>query len=158
MDIYNLVSFAGIFVLAGVAWLFSSNKRVVNWRVLAGGIGLQVVFAVFIFVVPAGRTFFLFVNNVVVKVLDSAVAGSTFLFGRLALPPGATNAAGETSLGYFLIFQALPTIIFFAALVSAFYYLGIMPRLVKFFARIFSRSMRVSGAESLCVSSEIFVG
>ena len=158
MDIYNLVSFAGIFVLAGLAWLFSSNRRVVNWRVLAGGIGLQVVFAVFIFIVPAGRSFFLFVNNVVVKVLDSAVAGSTFLFGRLALPPGATNAAGETSLGYFLVFQALPTIIFFAALVSAFYYLGIMPRLVKFFARIFSRSMRVSGAESLCVSSEIFVG
>jgi CNT family concentrative nucleoside transporter len=158
MDIFNLVSFGGIFVLAGLAWLFSSRRRVVNWRVLTGGIGLQVLFAVFIFVIPAGRAFFLVVNRIVVRVLDSAMAGSAFLFGRLALPPGATNAAGETSLGYFLVFQALPTIIFFAALVSAFYYLGVMPRLVKFFARIFSRSMRVSGAESLCVSSEIFVG
>ncbi len=158
MDIYNLVSFAGIFVLAGVAWLCSSRRRVVNWRVLVGGIGLQLLFGLFIFVVPAGRRFFLLVNGIVVKVLDSAMAGSSFLFGRLALPPGAVNAGGETSLGYFLVFQALPTIIFFAALVSALYYLRVMPLLVKFFARIFSRSMRVSGAESLCVSSEIFVG
>jgi CNT family concentrative nucleoside transporter len=158
MDIYNLVSFLGIFVLAGLAWLCSRHRRVVNWRVLAGGIGLQLGFGLFIFVVPAGKSFFLLVNNVVVKVLDSALAGSTFLFGRLALPPGAVNEAGETSLGYFLVFQALPTIIFFAAVVSALYYLRVMPLLVKFFARVFSRSMRVSGAESLCVSSEIFVG
>lgn len=158
MDIYNLVSFSGIFVLAGLAWLFSSRRRVVNGRVLVGGIGLQLLFGLFIFVVPAGRHFFLLVNSVVVKVLDSAMAGTNFLFGRLALPPGAVNAAGETSLGYFLIFQALPTIVFFAAVVSALYYLRVMPFLVKFFARIFSRSMRVSGAEALCVSSEIFVG
>jgi len=158
MDIFNLVSFLGIFVLAGLAWLCSNRKRVVNWRVVAWGIGLQLVIALFIFVVPAGRKAFLLVNTIVVKVLESAVAGSTFLFGRLALPPGAVNASGETSLGYFLIFQALPTIIFFAALVSALYYLRVMPLLVKFFARVFSRSMRVSGAESLCVSSEIFVG
>jgi len=158
MDISNLVSFLGIFVLAGIGWLFSNRKRVVNWRVLFGGIGLQLVFGFFIFLVPAGRQFFLIVNNLVVKVLDSAMAGSTFLFGRLALPPGAVDASGQTSLGYFLVFQALPTIIFFAALVSALYYLRVMPLLVKFFARIFSRSMRVSGAESLCVSSEIFVG
>jgi len=158
MGIYNLVSFGGIFAVAGLAWLCSRRKRVVNWRVVLGGIGLQLLIALFIFVVPAGRRFFLLINTVVVKVLESAVAGSSFLFGRLALPPGAVNEAGETSLGYFLIFQALPTIIFFAALVSALYYLRVMPLLVKFFARLFSRTLRVSGAESLCVSSEIFVG
>jgi len=158
MGIYNLVSFGGIFAVAGLAWLCSRRKRVVNWRVVLGGIGLQLLIALFIFVVPAGRRFFLFINTIVVKVLESAVAGSSFLFGRLALPPGVVNEAGETSLGYFLIFQALPTIIFFAALVSALYYLRVMPLLVKFFARLFSRTLRVSGAESLCVSSEIFVG
>ena len=158
MGIYNLVSFGGIFAVAGLAWLCSRRKRVVNWRVVLGGIGLQLLIALFIFVVPAGRRFFLLINTIVVKVLESAVAGSSFLFGRLALPPGAVNEAGETSLGYFLIFQALPTIIFFAALVSALYYLRVMPLLVKFFARLFSRTLRVSGAESLCVSSEIFVG
>lgn len=158
MDIYNLVSFLGIFVLAGFAWLCSARRHVINWRVILWGIGLQLVFALFIFVVPAGTKFFLFINKVVVSILDSATAGTRFLFGRLALPPGATNESGETSLGNIIAFQALPTIIFFAALIGALYYLKIMPFFIRVFAYIFTRLMRTSGAESLCVSSEIFVG
>jgi CNT family concentrative nucleoside transporter len=158
MNIYNLVSFFGIFILAGVAWLFSSNRKVVNWRVVLWGIGLQLFFAIFIFWVPVGVKFFLFVNKIVLIVLDSATAGTKFLFGRLALPPGATNEAGETSLGFFLAFQALPTIIFFASLIGALYYLRIMPLLIRGFAYVFTRLMRISGAESLCASSNIFVG
>ena len=158
MTAYNLVSFAGIFVLAGVAWLFSSDRKVVNARVLFWGIGLQLLVASFIFVVPAGATVFLWVNDAVTAVLGTAMAGVQFVFGRLALPPGAVNAGGETSLGYFLAFQGLPTIIFFAALLGALYYLGIMPYFVRLFARIFSRSMRISGAEALSVSANIFVG
>ncbi len=158
MTAYNLVSFAGIFVLAGVAWLFSSNRKVVNARVLIWGIGLQLLVACFIFVVPAGTTIFLWVNDAVTAVLGTAMAGVQFVFGRLALPPGAVNAAGETSLGYFLAFQGLPTIIFFAALLGALYYLGIMPFFVRLFARVFSRTMRISGAEALSVSANIFVG
>jgi CNT family concentrative nucleoside transporter len=125
---------------------------------VAWGIGLQFLFAFFIFAVPAGTKIFLFVNKVVVTVLESASAGTRFVFGRLALPPGATNEAGESSLGSILAFQGLSTIIFFAALIGALYYLGIMPFFVRLFARVFTRLMRVSGAESLCVSSEIFVG
>jgi len=158
MSIYNLVSFFGIFVLALFGWLCSSNRKVVNWRVVFWGIALQLLFAFFIFVVPAGTKFFLFLNDVVVKVLDSAQAGTRFLFGRLALPPGTTNEAGETSLGYFLIFQGLPTIIFFAALMGALYYMGVMPFFVRLFARVFAKSMRISGAEALSVSANIFVG
>jgi len=158
MDIYNVVSFFGIFILAGVAWLCSSNRKVVNWRVVLWGIGLQLFFAIFIFWVPVGVKFFLFVNKIVLIVLDSATAGTKFLFGRLALPPGATNEAGETSLGFFLAFQALPTIMFFAALIGALYYLRIMPLLIRGFAYVFTRLMRISGAESLCTSSNIFVG
>lgn len=158
MTAYNLVSFAGIFVLAGVAWLFSSDRRTVNARVVAWGIGLQLLFAAFIFVVPAGAKVFLWVNDAVTAVLNTSLAGVRFVFGRLALPPGATNEAGEPSLGYFLAFQGLPTIIFFAALLGGLYYLRVLPFFVRLFARIFSRSMRISGAEALSVSANIFVG
>ena len=158
MTSYNFVSFFGIFLIAGFAWLLSANRKVVNWRVVGWGIGLQFLFAFFVFVVPAGTKFFLFVNRVVVTLLGSATAGTRFVFGRLALPPGITNEAGETSLGSMLAFQGLSTIIFFAALIGALYYLGVMPFFIRLFARVFSKLMRVSGAESLCVSSEIFVG
>src|SRR4030066_168702 len=154
----KLVSFAGIFVLMGVAWLLSADRRVVNWRVVLWGTGLQILLALFIFVVPAGSKVFVFVNDAVVKVLDSASAGTRFLFGRLALPPGAVGEGGEESLGFILAFQALPTIVFFSSLMAALYFLGVMPRLVRFFAGIFTRFLRLSGAESLSVSSNIFVG
>ena len=88
MDIYNLVSFSGIFVLVGFAWLLSSDRKNMNWRVVGWGIGLQLLIASFIFVVPAGADVFRFVNDVVVKVLGSASAGAELVFGRLALPPG----------------------------------------------------------------------
>lgn len=155
---YNLISFSGIFFLMAIAWLFSSDRRVINWRVIIWGTLLQLVLAFFIFVVPAGSKVFLFVNEVVARVLDSATAGTRFLFGRLALPPGTRNEAGEDSLGFFLAFQALPTIIFFASLMSLLYYVGVMPRVIKLFSRVFTRLMRISGAESLSVSSNIFVG
>jgi CNT family concentrative nucleoside transporter len=158
MTAYNLVSFAGIFVLAGIAWLFSSDRKTVNVRVLFWGIGLQLLVAFFIFVVPAGSQVFLWVNDAVTAVLGTSMAGVKFVFGRLAIPPGGVSEAGEPSLGYFLAFQGLPTIIFFAGLLGALYYLGVMPFFVRLFARIFSRSMRISGAEALSVSANIFVG
>jgi CNT family concentrative nucleoside transporter len=158
VSVYNLVSFLGLFVLAGTAWLFSTDRKVVNWRVLGWGVGLQLLVAFFIFVVPAGTRVFLWVNTAVAALLDTATAGTKFVFGRLALPPGTVGEAGETSLGYFLAFQGLPTIIFFAALLGALYYLGIMPFFVRLFARVFTKLMRISGAEALSVSANIFVG
>ncbi len=71
---YNLVSFAGIFVLMAVAWTLSADRRVINWRVIIWGTLLQLVFAFFIFVVPVGSQVFLVINNAVVRVLDSATA------------------------------------------------------------------------------------
>ncbi len=155
---YNLISFAGIFVLMSVAWAFSTDRKTVNWRVVFWGVGLQMAFAIFIFVVPAGASFFLFLNDVVVKVLDSAGAGTRFLFGRLALPPGTVNEHGEESLGFILAFQALPTIVFFASVIAVLYYAGVMPWFIKRFSGLFTRLMRISGAESLCAASNIFVG
>lgn len=155
---YNLVSFFGIFILMAFAWAVSSNRKVVNWRVIIWGVALQMLFALFIFVVPAGSKVFLFINDVVVKVLDSAMAGTKFLFGRLALAPGTKNEFGEESLGFILAFQALPTIVFFASLMGLLYYVGFMPRLIGLFSKLFTRLMRISGAESLCAASNIFVG
>ncbi|MFQ5646923.1 MAG: NupC/NupG family nucleoside CNT transporter [bacterium] len=158
MDIYNFVSFSGIFVLIGFAWLLSADRRNMNWRVIGWGLALQGLIAVFVFVLPVGSQAFLFINDLVVKLLDSAAAGTRFLFGRLALPPGATGPAGETSLGFFLAFQALPPIVFFSAFMGVLYFYNLLPRLIRVFASVFTRLMRVSGAESVCVSSNIFVG
>jgi len=155
---YNLVSFSGIFVLMAFAWALSANRKVVNWRVIIWGCVLQMIFALFIFVVPAGADLFMFINNALVKVIDVASAGTKFLFGRLALPPGTTNEWGEESLGFIFAVQVLPQIIFFAALMGVLYYIGVMSWLVRIFAKIFTKLMRVSGAESLCTSSNIFVG
>jgi CNT family concentrative nucleoside transporter len=158
MSIYNLVSFAGIFVLLGFAWIISSNRKNVNYHVIIWAILLQLVFGGFIFLLPAGAKVFLFINDVVVQVMNSASAGAEFLFGRLAIPPDGRNDAGETSLGFFLAFQALPTIIFFSALMSILYYINVMPRVIGGFSRLFSGLMRLSGAESLSAASNIFVG
>jgi CNT family concentrative nucleoside transporter len=158
MTIYNLVSFFGLFVLLGVAWLMSTDRRNINFRVVAWGLILQIAFAIFIFVIPAGTSLFLIINDLVVKVLDSASAGAKFLFGRLAMSPGEVNDQGETSLGFFLAFQVFPAIIFFSALMSILYYYKIMPAVIRGFSYAFTRLMRVSGAESLVAASNIFVG
>ncbi len=153
MSPYNLVSFAGIFVLMFIAWLLSSNRRIVNWRLIIWGVSLQLLLALFIFVFPPGAKLFLWINGVVVEIMGSAMAGAEFVFGPLALPPGE-----EGSFGFILAFQGLPTIIFFSALMSILYYTGIMQKIITSFARIFSGLMKVSGAESLCAASNIFVG
>jgi CNT family concentrative nucleoside transporter len=155
---YNLVSFSGIFILMAFAWALSSDRRVVNWRLIVWGCILQMIFALFIFVVPAGANVFMFINDTLVKIIDVAGAGTRFIFGRLALPPGTTDEWGGESLGFIFAFQALPTIIFFASLMAVLYYIGIMPWLISIFSKIFTKLMKVSGAESLCASSNIFVG
>ena len=150
---YNLVSFLGIFILILFAWLISNNKKIINYRLIIWGIGLQLFIAGFVFLFPAGTKFFMWLNTAVVKLLDAASSGSRFIFGRLALPPGE-----KESLGFILAFQAFPTIIFFSALMGILYFYGIMQWIIKGFAYVFTRFMRVSGAESLCAASNIFVG
>ncbi len=142
----------------GIAWALSNNRKIVNWHAVGWGLGLQLIFALFVFVIPIGSRFFLFINDVVLAVLDSAYAGTYFVFGPLAVGPGSVGPGGEPSLGFILITQALPTIIFFAALMGILYYFGIMNKLIQGFSWVFTRLMRISGAESLSASSNIFVG
>ena len=153
MDQYNIISFIGIFVLMIIAWAISGNRKVVNYKLIVAGLLIQLAFGVFIFLIPIGSRFFLFLSDVTVKILGAATAGTSFCFGPLSIPPGEKG-----SLGFFLAFQALPTIIFFASLMGILYYVRVMPFLIKLFARLFARTMKVSGAESLCVASNIFVG
>lgn len=153
MDIYNLVSFAGLFALIAVAWLLSERRNVFNLRVVVWGTVMQLVFGAFVFLVPAGSRIFLLLSDVVVKMLAAAVEGARFCFGPLASPPGQPD-----SIGFILATQGLTTIIFFAALMQILYFLRVMPFIIKLFARFFTRTMNVSGAESLCTASNIFVG
>ena len=155
---HNIISFIGIFILMAVAWGLSTDRKVIHWRVVLWGTVLQLLFAVFIFLVPAGTKVFQVVNDSVVRVLDSAMAGTKFLFGRLALSPGMKNEMGEESIGFILAFQALPTVIFFSSLMAVLYYIGIMPWLVRLFSKGFTRLMGISGAESLSTAANIFVG
>jgi CNT family concentrative nucleoside transporter len=150
MGLYNLVSFAGIAVLLGVAWLMSSNRHKMNWRVIGWGVALQLAFAVFVFRSQTGRDFFVSLNHVVFRVLDSASAGSRFVFGALA--------SNDCPLGFIIAFRVFPAIVFFSALMSILYYYRIMPVIIRGFAWVFTRTMKVSGAESLCAASNIFVG
>lgn len=149
----NCISFFGIFGFMFVAWIFSADRSRVNWRVVVWGVVLQFSFAAFIFVVPLGSTILLAVNDFVVTVLDCAARGSEFAFGPLAKGPGQ-----EGSIGFILAFQALPTIIFFSALVSLLYYCRVMPLIIRLFSRVFTSLMKISGAEALVAASNIFVG
>jgi CNT family concentrative nucleoside transporter len=153
MTIYQFISFAGLFVSVFIGWLLSNNRRIVNWRVIGWGIGLQLVFGMFVFKIPAGVSLFMVINAAVVKFVEASSAGMQFLFGPLAQPPGS-----EGSPGFILAFQSLPSVIFFSALMSLLYYWRIMPIVIRLFAGVFTRLMKISGAESLCAASNIFVG
>ena len=157
MEAYNLVSFAGLIVLPVLAWIIArfgfGHTQKVNWYLIGWGVGLQLLFALFIFVVPAGVSLFLAVNDLAVKVLAASAQGAQFVFGPLALPPGT-----EGSVGFIFAFQAIPTILFFSALVAILYYYNVLPFIIRQFAKVFSGLMRISGAESLCAASNIFVG
>lgn len=156
--IYNLISFAGLFVLMALAWVFSSNRRRLNLRCVVGAVALQLLLGAIVFYAPGVTRGFLWLNDKVVSFLTAAMAGQRFLFGPLAVPPGQATSQGEPSIGFILALQALPVIIFFSALMGLLYYWRIMPRIVRGFAWLFTRFMRISGAESLCAASNIFVG
>jgi CNT family concentrative nucleoside transporter len=153
----------GIAVLVGIAYLLSNNKKKINWRLVGIGLALQFVFAVFIlrseelrsFFAPFGwpKDFFNWVSSFFVIVLNFTMQGAQFVFGDLAKLPGENG-----SLGSFFAFQVLPTIIFFASLMSLLYYLGFMQMVVKAMAWIMAKFMGTSGAESLSCSANIFVG
>ena len=164
MDFISILrGFFGILLLVGISYILSNNKSKISWRLVAGGLALQIVFAVLIlkgenlraFFAPLGwpKDFFNWISYFFVLVLNFTTAGAQFVFGDLAKPPGA-----EGSIGSFFAFQVLPTIIFFASLMSLLYYLGIMQIIVKGMAWVMAKTLGTSGAESLSNSANVFVG
>lgn len=153
----------GMVAIVGIAYLFSNYKRKINWRLVGTGLGIQFILAIFIlkgrqmeeYWRPLGwpKDFFSWVSSFFVIVLDFTTEGAEFIFGDLAKSPGMEN-----SMGNFFAFQVLPTIIFFASLTAILYHYGILQRLVKYMATGMQKLMGTSGAESLSVISNIFVG
>ena len=139
----------GLAVLISVAYAFSGHKSSVDWKQIAAGVGLQIVFAVIVIMVPGGREFFDFISRVFVKVIDFAMAGSAFIFGDLA-------SANE--FGFIFAFQVLPTIIFFASLMGVLYHIGLMQKIVQGMAWVMQKVLGVSGSESLSVAANVFIG
>ncbi len=139
----------GLAVLVSVAYAFSSNKSSVDWKQISAGIGLQIVFAVIVILVPGGREFFNAISRVFVKTIDFAMTGAQFVFGDLAR---------ATEFGFIFAFQVLPTIIFFAALMGVLYHIGLMQKIVQGMAWVMLKILRVSGSESLSVAANVFIG
>ncbi|HEY5613110.1 MAG TPA: nucleoside transporter C-terminal domain-containing protein [Lysobacter sp.] len=139
----------GLAVLIGIAWLFSNNKKSVDWKLVATGITLQIAFAALVLLVPGGKNAFDALGNGFVKVLSFVGAGSTFIFGDLM---------DTSKYGFIFAFQVLPTIIFFAALMSVLYHLGVMQVIVRAMAWAITKVMRVSGAETTSVCASVFIG
>jgi CNT family concentrative nucleoside transporter len=142
----------GLLAVTALAFLFSANKRAVNWRLIGVGIILQFAFAFLVLKTSIGRNIFSEISRLFVLLFGFAGEGAQFVFGALAKP------SGEGSLGFFFAFQVLPTIIFFASFMGICYYLGIMQRIVQGIAWVMARLMKTSGAESLCVAANVFIG
>jgi CNT family concentrative nucleoside transporter len=163
------VSLLGIFVFLGIAWLLSVDRRAVDWRTVAWGIGLQVIFGALILLTMPGRAVFEWLNVVFTRLLGYTAEGARFIFGNLVgnnvpVGPGVGpmapigDATAWANTGAYFAFNVLPTIIFFSSLMTLLYYFGIMQVLVRGFAWVMMKTMRVSGAESLSAAGNIFVG
>lgn len=147
----------GVGVLVAIAYLLSSGKKKINWRLVVTGIVLQLLIAVCVLKIPLIRSGFEVLGAGFVKFLSFALEGAQFLFGDLAKNSNVVKDARH-NLGFLFVFQALPTVIFFSAVTSGLYYLGILQKIVYGFAWVMAKTMRLSGAESLSAAGNIFLG
>lgn len=152
-----LRALGGVVFIVAVAYALSGNRRAVDWRLVGFGILLQLAFALLTGKVAATQQAFFYVSTKVVTFLGFAQEGAEFLYGDLARD-STTDPGVKHNLGFLFAFQALPTVIFFSAVTSGLYYLGILQKIVFAFAWIMARSMRLSGAESLSAAANIFMG
>ncbi len=147
----------GLAFLTAVAFALSANKKSIRWSTVGVGILLQVIFGLAIFKVAFVHNGFEWISEKFVTFLDFARQGAAFLFGGLAKDSTKDPTAGH-SLGFLFAFQALPTVIFFSAVTTGLYYLGILQKIVYVFAWVMTRTMKLSGAESLSAAANIFMG
>ena len=147
-----MIGLLGIVVLLGIAVAMSNNRKQINLRIVGWGLGLQLIFALFILKTPIGKPLFGFLDKAISKLISFSDAGGDFLFTSFV-----PNVGFHTALINFA-FRALPTIIFFSALMSVLYHLGIIQFVVKWIAKAMQKTMGTSGSETLSISANIFVG
>ena len=147
----RFIGILGILVLLAIAFAMSNNRKSIPWRLVIWGLGLQLIFAIFILKTPIGQPFFGAIDTAIKKILSFSDAGSDFLFKSF----GAGIV--EAPLMNFA-FRILPTLIFFSSLIAILYHFGIIQFIVKWVARAMQKTMRTSGSETLSVSANIFVG
>src|SRR5579871_5727918 len=146
----RLTGILGILTMLAFATLLSTNRRAIRIKTVAWGLGLQFAFAVFVLKVEIGRVIFQEAGDAVNRLLSYAFAGSSFVFGDLGKQ--------GSHLGFYFAFQVLPTVIFIAAFFAVLYHYGVMQLIVRLAARVMTRVMGASGAESLNVAASIFMG
>ena len=159
-----------VLLIVAIAWALSTDRRKVSWRVVAWGLGLQVIFAFVVLRTPVGIAFFDGVNGIVRALLGYAEQGGRFIFGSLVsdnvpVGPGEAGQGAVTATpglvarsGAFFAFRIFPNIIFISCLMTVLYHVGIMQMVVRSIAWVMQRTLRTSGAETLCTASNIFVG
>ena len=148
----QLTGIIGIIVLLGIAYLLSNNRKSINLNIIAWGLGLQISFAFIILKTPLGKALFSYLNVIIIKLIGFADAGSDFLFKSFVPEVGYHLALVNFA------FRALPVIIFFSSLIAVTYHFGIIQFIIKKIAFIMEKTMKTSGAETLSVSANIFVG
>jgi len=140
----------GLLTMLGLAYAFSTNRRAIRKKTVAWGLGLQLVFAIFVLKAEIGRRIFQAAGDAVNRLLSYSFEGSKFVFGELGRQ--------GSSMGFVFAFQVLPTIIFIAAFFAVLYHIGVMQFIIKQVAKVMTRVMGASGAESLNVAASIFMG
>jgi CNT family concentrative nucleoside transporter len=154
----------GVLALFAIALLMSANRKVINWKLVAAGSALQLLFALLMLKTPAGEWFFRFTNTTVGKLLSFCDEGARFVFGNLVglTTPVVDGSGNPTDLvaqtGSLIAFGVMPTILFFSALSAILYHLGVLQLVVKGIAFVMRYFMRISGAESLAAAANVFVG
>jgi CNT family concentrative nucleoside transporter len=157
-----LFGITGLAVLLGIAWIFSDNKSKISWRLVATGLGLQLLFALFVLKTSWGSLVFNGIGTFFVQIISFTNEGAGFIFGPLAdqarFEQAFSNELRLEGIGFLFAFQVLPTIIFFSSLMSVLYHLGVMQKIVQGMAWVMAKLMRVSGAESISVAANVFIG
>ncbi len=165
----RLIGVVGIAVMIGLVVLMSADRRRINWRLVATGLTLQLLFGLVVLKTDIGRAFFQALGGAITALLGFQEQGARFIFGNLVqsnVPVGMPDATGGmdatagmvANTGAFFAFNVLPTIIFFSALMSVLYYLGVMQWVVKGLAWGMQKTLKTSGAETLSASGNIFLG
>ena len=145
------IGILGIFAILGIAYLMSNNRKNIDLRIVIWGLGLQLIFGIFILVTPFGKPIFSWFDKLIKKLLSFSNDGSEFLFASFIdgkMHPAVINFA----------FSVLPTVIFFSALMAVLYHIGLMQRIIRIVALVMQKTMKTSGPETTSISANIFVG